>query len=203
MTYRFDTPGHGTARDGRCFNPPIPPGATVSWKPLAVPDYIHEEGRVATHVVAVWDSFEQMDLLTDSFQETSRGRCVAFYANRESLEDLMESAVPAPDGVDARIPSELMLARLVYGDYVERQARAADGDDMPLDTQIRWLHTAVWIHRVLTDRWPILGVCLGSPDISDPAQAAKIRQETERLFSVIRSNIEEQKRTCWWTRRAY
>lgn len=62
MTCHYDMPGHGNARDGRSFKPAIPPGAVVSWKPLAVPNYIPEEGRVATHVVAVWDGFEQMDL---------------------------------------------------------------------------------------------------------------------------------------------
>lgn len=125
---------------------------------------------------------------------TSRGPCVAFYANRETLEDLMESAVPAPDGVDPGIPTELMLARLVYGAYVERHACAPDAE-------IRWLHTAVWIHRILTDRWPILKVSLGSLEIADAVQRARIREETAQLFSLIRSNIEEQERTCWWKRR--
>ena len=201
MTCRFDLPGHGKARDGRCFSPTIPPGATVSWKPLASPEYIPEQGRMATHVVAVWDHFEQMNLVGDCFQNTPRGQCVAFYANRESLEDLVESAVPAPQGIDPRIPSELMLAKLVHGSYTEMRAKALDDEAMSPEAEVRWLHTAIWIHRVLTERWPVLGTPFDSVANTTPKKSSHISQETEQLFRIIKFSIDEQERSCWWERR--
>ena len=98
--------GHEIAHDGRSFSPSIPAGATVSWKLIQTPVFVSEQNRVATHILAVWDHFEEMGADWDDLRDTPRGPCVAYYADAESIEDLVESAVPAPPWVDPDVPSE-------------------------------------------------------------------------------------------------
>ena len=113
MNRDYEQCGHGIARDGRRFNPPIPAGATVSWKRMAEPLYIPDRHRMATHILAVWDHLELMGVDPADLRDTPRGPCLAYYADGESIEDLIESAVPAPACVDADVPTEVVLAEYV------------------------------------------------------------------------------------------
>ena len=200
MKVDYDGIGHGVARDGRRFRPGIPAGATVSWKPLAEPTYFPEHDRTATHVLAVWDRLDEMGLDPECFRQTEEGPCVAYYADAESIEDLIESAVPAPQWIDADVPTEIVVTESVVASWRQLSAARASNAVPSASEEIHWLTTAIWTYRMLTNCWPVLNIHIPHSARGELAPAANIRAETNRLFDMIETELAAQKQSEWWKR---
>jgi hypothetical protein len=165
---------------------------------MAEPLYIPDRHRMATHILAVWDHLELMDLDPADLRDTPRGPCLAYYADVESIEDLVESAVPAPACVDAEVPTEVVLARYVAAAR-EQWLSVSRTRDVPNPAEeMRWLKTAVWTYRVLTDRWPILDVHISRRVRGGNVSVREICEETDRLFRLIKVELDQQLETRWW-----
>jgi hypothetical protein len=202
MRLDYDHDGFGVAQDGSSFSPAIPAGATVSWKRLDEPTYVPEQDRVATHLLAVWDRLEEMDVDEESLRDTPRGPCVAFYTDVEALEALIESAAPAPAWINAEVPTELVVAEFVIAareDYLDAYPLH---EGPRLADEVLWLRTAIWTHRMLTDRWPILETNPPEEPDDEPEVLEEIRRETDGLFRIMREELREQRRSRWWERRS-
>lgn len=197
----YEQDGHGIARDGRCFSPPIPTGATVSWKVMEKPVYVPDQKRPATHVLAIWDRFEEMDTEACGFRQTPRGRCVAYYADAAAIEDLIESAVPAPAWIDAEMPLEVALADCLASIWDQAHFGGHPGGGHTRGEALRCLKAAVWVHRMLTDGWPILELVIPAGASVESLPAERIRAETHRLMGVIRSELVRQFESRWWEER--
>ena len=193
----YQKDGHGIAHDGRRFNPRIPAGATVSWRRLAEPRFVEELQREVSHVLAVWDRFDEMGLRDEHLQQTARGPCVAFYTDADSIEDLLESAVPAPSWVDSDVPSEVAMAQCVLAGRTQFESECMGRDEPNPDNDRNWLRMAVWTYRMLSGCWPILGLRLSQVGV-DRASSTEVRRETNRVFGAIQAQLDEQLNQRWW-----
>ncbi len=181
--------GHGVAHDGRQFCPAIPPGASVSWKRLPEAVDIEDSEKSATHVLAVWDRFEEMGVDKDELRETPRGSCVVFLADTEAIEYLLESPIPPPLWLNLDQSGDRLLAQslaVIRDEWIAPRACTAG----PSATQeMAWLKTAVLTHHQLTDEWPLVKINVPKVLRDEPFPADKIRDEATRLFRVIRGRL--------------
>ncbi len=201
MNAKYLQNGSGTVRDGRCFSPPIPTGATVSWKMMEKPVYVPDHKRLATHVLAIWDHFDQLDWSDSDFRETPRGRCIAYYADAESIEDLVESAVPAPAWVNPEIPTEIVIAECLISICDQARSHRERDSAGSRENELKFLKSAVWMHRMLTNAWPILNIHISPQTSLDSLPIDKLREETDRLMGEIKTELNRQLDSPWWNNR--
>jgi hypothetical protein len=189
--------GNGVAHDGRHFCPTIPAGATVSWKRLPENVEIRDADATATHVLAVWDRFEEMGINQDELRETPRGACVVYLADAEAIEYLIDSPVPAPSWLDeAGSTGDHVLAHslaLIRQGWRSPQAGAA-GPSTTLE--MAWLRSAVVTHYGVTGKWPIVEINVPKVLSDEPFPAERIRNEADRLFDLVRDALSAAPGSC-------
>jgi hypothetical protein len=183
--------GYGVAHDGRQFDPVIPPGATVSWKRLRRAVQVDEADRPASHVLAVWDRFDEMGVARDELKNTSMGPCVVFLVDETAIFGLLESPVPAPSWLRIDGPVEQILA--------DRMSTVRDAWNAPhhafcgptVGPEQAWLEAAILMHHQVTGRWPIIEINVPRvlDELSFPAD--HLRKEADRVMATVRQQTPD------------
>ncbi len=190
MKTRYEGNGHGIARDGSKFNPPIPTGAKVSWKRLPEPLVSSDGSKTGTHVLAVWSHHDQLDVPPEVIRDTPRGPCVPFYADAEAIRQLVESEAPAPNWIDAEEDTAAALARCLRAAH--RRAERPGFGGRETGGARAWLEAAVWTYRQATGAWPILNIDVDVVLVSERFPNEIIQREAHRVFHLAEQAIARQ-----------
>jgi hypothetical protein len=197
----YEENGHGIARNGLMFSPPIPAGATVSWKRMRQPVVLDGGARKGTHVLAVWNRLDEMDLQPGALRETPRGPCVPFYADAKSIRNLIESDVPAPLWIDADMEPATALAECMIAAQADAKAPRLGDTFCTHGNAGAWLRAAVWTYRSATGHWPILHINVARVLREAQFPAELLRGESDRLFSLAKKALAEKHLTSTTPRR--
>ena len=186
--------GCGIAHDGRHFTPSIPPGATVSWKRLPRPVHVEEADRTATHIVAVWNRFDEMCVAPEDLRLTARGSCLVFLADTSALDHLLKAPVPAPSWIAEDRPGGDQLAECMVTARRRWSSRSGGPGEPSVTAELAWLKAAVLLYRDVTVEWPILEINVPHTLTETPFPADRLGKEADRLFALLRGKLADRRK---------